>query len=383
MKNMRKGNSKFSLLAGVFALSCLVTIVTLFCLNPKKAEEEPAQPTESVVASQTLDEKVAEKIANMTIDEKIGQLIFARVPAENALRELNKYHFGGYILFGRDVENETLASVRMKVDGWQNASATPMFIGIDEEGGIVSRLSYAGLVKPVFKSPQELFNEGGMDLVLSEESRKINVLKRIGVNVNFSPVADTCTDENSFIYERTFGKDAAATAEYIASLVSVYENSGVSATLKHFPGYGNNLDTHSGIAIDERTLDSFRTSDFLPFTAGIGAGANFVMVSHNIVKNIDAENPASISPEMHRILREELDFDGIIITDDLAMDAIAEFYRGEQPAAVQAVLAGNNMLIVSDYATAFDQIKAACMNGVLSEKDIEKLIAPVIKLKIQ
>ena len=117
---MRKGNSKFSLLAGVFALSCLVTIVTLFCLNPKKAEEEPAQPTEPVVASQTLDEKVAEKIANMTIDEKIGQLIFARVPAENALRELNKYHFGGYILFGRDVENETLASVRMKVDGWQN-----------------------------------------------------------------------------------------------------------------------------------------------------------------------------------------------------------------------------------------------------------------------
>ena len=119
----------------------------------------------------------------------------------------------------------------------------------------------------------------------------------------------------------------------------------------------------------------------MPFSAGIEAGADFVTVSHNIVKAIDANNPASLSPAVNQILRNDLDFKGVIITDDLSMDAIATYYHGDYPATVQAVLAGNNMLIVSDYKTAFDEIKNAVTSGVISEELINERITPILDLK--
>lgn len=326
-------------------------------------------------------ERAAEILDRMTLDEKIGQLLFARVPETNTKSMVNKYHLGGLILFGRDVDGQSLASIKTKVDSWQRDLNTKLFIGIDEEGGLVSRLSYAGLAD--FASPQELYSRGGMDAILADTATKISVLDGIGVNVNFAPVADVCEDKNSFIFARTFGQDAVATADYIKNVTEKYHGSNISATLKHFPGYGCNVDTHSLISVDTRSLTSFKENDFLPFEAGINAGVDFVMVSHNIIQGVDSAAPASLSHDVHKILTDDLGFSGIVITDDLSMDAIAEYYHGEYSAEVQAVLAGNNMLIVTDYVAAFNNIKSAVENGIIKESYLDYQLMPVIGLKVK
>ena len=326
-------------------------------------------------------ERAAEFLDGMTLDEKVGQLLFARAPEMNIKNVASKYHLGGLIMFGRDVNGQSLASIKTKVDSWQRDLSTKLFIGIDEEGGQVSRLSYAGLAD--FASPQELYARGGMDAILADTETKITTLDSIGVNVNFAPVADVCEDNNSFIYARTFGQNATATADYIKNVTEKYHGSNISATLKHFPGYGCNVDTHSLISVDTRSLTSFKENDFLPFEAGIKAGADFVMVSHNIIQEVDSAAPASLSHDVHKILVDDLGFSGVIITDDLSMDAIAEYYHGEYPAEVQAVLAGNNMLIVTDYATAFNNIKSAVENGIISESYLDYQLMPVLGLKVK
>lgn len=325
--------------------------------------------------------RAREFLDHMTIDEKIGQLLFARVPEVGAKNAASHYHLGGLILFGRDVEGMSLAAIKTKVDSWQKGLKTKLFIGIDEEGGLVSRLTFAGLAD--FASPQDLYNAGGMEAVESDVVKKAAVLEQIGVNVNFAPVADVCEDKNSFIYARTLGKDAGLTASYIENVVKKYHETNISPTLKHFPGYGCNVDTHSLISVDTRSLNDFKEKDFLPFKSGINAGAEFVMINHNIIKEIDDSAPASLSHMVHKILAEELGFSGIAITDDLSMAAIAEYYRGEYPAEVQAVLAGNNMLIVSDFASAFTSLKNAVENKIISEEYLDYQLMPVIALKVK
>ena len=152
--------------------------------------------------------------------------------------------------------------------------------------------------------------------------------------------------------------------------------------LKHFPGYGNNADTHTGIAIDERSMDSFRQSDFLPFEAGIEAGAQSVLVSHNVVTCMDADHPASLSAEVHRVLRDALGFDGVILTDDLIMDAIRDYTGGEN-AAVLAVQAGNDMLTSSDFLTQYNAVLAAVRDGRIAKSAIREAAVRVIDWKMQ
>jgi len=328
-------------------------------------------------------EKIEDLLESMTLDEKIGQLLFARIPASNAVSELTEYHLGGYILFGRDVENRSLEQIKNDVSSYKNAPLkVEPFIGIDEEGGVVSRLSYAGLAD--FKSPRELLSDGcGLCSVKKETRDKAAMLEDLGINVNFAPVADLCDNPNSFMYQRSAGSDPEFVSEYINAVTSIYsfESKNISATLKHFPGYGCNVDTHTGIAVDDRPIEEYRSADFLPFSKGIEAGADFVMVSHNIINAVDSANPASLSSEIYKILKDELKFSGVAITDDLSMDAISQYYHGTYPATVQTVLAGSNMLIVSDYKTAFSEIKKAVEDGVISIDLIEERLLPVLDLK--
>ena len=148
--------------------------------------------------------------------------------------------------------------------------------------------------------------------------------------MNFAPVCDVSTNPDNFIYARSFGQDAQTTADYISSVVPVYAQSGVACVLKHFPGYGNNADTHTGIALDARPYTTFEKSDLVPFESGIAAGAPFVLVSHNIVECMDGAYPASLSAKVHTLLRDTLGFTGVIVTDDLAMDAVKSLRAGRQ-----------------------------------------------------
>ena len=150
--------------------------------------------------------------------------------------------------------------------------------------------------------------------------------------------------------------------------------------LKHFPGYGNNVDTHTGIAVDERSYETFETSDFLPFSAGIAALAPFVLVSHNIVNCMDASLPASLSPKVHEILRGTLGFDGLIVTDDLAMDAVRS-YAQDGSVAVLALQAGNDMIVTTDYQTQIPQVIAAVQAGEIDEREIDAHVYRVLHEK--
>ena len=165
-----------------------------------------------------------------------------------------------------------------------------------------------------------------------------------GININFAPVCDVSQDPADFIYDRTLGRDAQETSQYVAAVVETMAEEGMGSVLKHFPGYGNNVDTHTGIAVDQRPLETFEASDFLPFQAGTeaGGGKTAVLVSHNIMAAVDDTLPASLSPAVHDLLREQLGFDGVVMTDDLAMEAVAA-YSADGAVAVMALEAGNDL----------------------------------------
>ena len=322
-----------------------------------------------------------ELLASMTLEEKVGQLFFVRVPAEGAAQAVAQYHFGGYILFGRDFQDKTREQVRADIQSYQDSAKVPLLLGVDEEGGTVVRASAnPDICDEPYWSPRRLYEAGGLDLVLSVERDKIRTLQGLGLNVNFAPVCDITQQEGAFLYDRSLGQDARTTAGYVGRVVSLYGEEGMGCVLKHFPGYGNNPDTHTGIAVDERPYEAFQREDFLPFEAGVQAGAGCVLVSHNIVTCRDGEAPASLSPEWHRVLREELGFTGCIITDDLVMDAIQE-YCDASSAAVQAVQAGNDLLCCSDYETQYPAVLAAVESGELSEERIEESALRVLRWK--
>lgn len=219
-----------------------------------------------------------------------------------------------------------------------------------------------------------------MDAVLAAEEEKAALLKDLGINVNMGPVADMARDSGTFMYSRSLGQDAVITGQFIAGTVEVYGRYSLGSVLKHFPGYGGNADTHTGAAVDRRSLEALEGTDLVPFRAGVDAGCGAVMVSHNTVAAFDPDLPASLSPEVHRYLRQELGFEGVVITDDLLMGAIqAHFTPGE--AAVQAVLAGNDLLCCSDYAAQYEAVLAAVLEGQIPLDRLNEAVTRVLRWK--
>lgn len=340
---------------------------------PESTKPEPAPSVD----------RAQEIIEEMTLEEKVGQMFFVRYPDdETAPNDAAEYALGGYVLFAKDFQDKTAEDVKKQISACQQSAKTPMLMGVDEEGGIVNRISkFTEFRSEPFKSPQELFAEGGYELIEQDTVEKCALLSSLGINVNLAPVCDVSEDSTSFIYKRTFGGDALATSEYATTVVTVMDTYGMGSVLKHFPGYGDNGDTHTDIITDDRPLESFRENDFLPFKAGIAAGADMVLVSHNIVTSIDSEYPSSLSPETHRILREELGFDGVIMTDELSMEAITKYTDGAS-AAVQAVKAGNDLLCCTDYKTQIPAVTEAVKNGEITEERINESVKRIIQMKL-
>ena len=215
---------------------------------------EPPQPDPAEVYADSL-----------TLEQQVAQLFFARCPDINAVELAGQYDIGGYILFGRDFENQTPESLRETIASYQQAAATPMLIGVDEEGGTVVRASaYPSFRESRFQSPQALFAEGGLERIVNDTKEKDALLASLGVNVNLAPVCDVSTDPADFIYDRAFGQDAQATSEYVRTVVERMNTDGMGMVLKHFPGYGSNADTHTGIAQDDRSLEQSAHLIFCP-----------------------------------------------------------------------------------------------------------------------
>ena len=327
--------------------------------------------------------RAQELLGGMTLEEKVGQMFIARCPETDAAQLAADYHLGGYILFGRDFKDKTAEQVTTDIQSCQDAAEIPLLIAVDEEGGTVNRVSSnPNLRSSPFRSPQSLYSEGGLELVRSDAQEKCRLLESLGININFAPVCDVSQDPADFIYDRTLGRDAQETSQYVAAVVETMAEEGMGSVLKHFPGYGNNTDTHTGVAYDDRPYDTFLTSDFLPFQAGIAAGADMVLVSHNIVSAMDEASPASLSPEVHRVLREDLGFTGVIVTDDLVMDGVRDF-AGDDEAAVLAVQAGNDLLCCTDFQTQVPAVLAAVESGEITEEQIDAAVLRVLTMKLR
>lgn len=324
---------------------------------------------------------VREALQGMTLEEKVGQVFLARCPSGQEAEIAAQYQVGGYLLFGRDFENRTPDMVRKLLQDVQSAVKIPMLLGVDEEGGTVCRVSaYPQYRESRFASPQKLYREGGLDAVRAEAAEKAALLKSLGLNLNLAPVCDVSENPNDFMYSRTLGQGGAETAQYVRAVVQTNQSAGMGSVLKHFPGYGSNVDTHTGSALDERPYEQFEKTDFLPFAAGIEAGAGCVLVSHNVVACMDEEHPASLSSAVYRVLRRELGFQGVAVTDDLAMDAIAKQYENGS-AAVQVLRAGGDLIISSDLESQYQAVLEAVQAGELSKRRLEEAVSRVLGLK--
>lgn len=327
------------------------------------------------------DDKVANLVAEMSTKEKVGQLFLARVPVENALSDIQEYHLGGYLLFGRDVEGKTYDEVQSTIAQYQETSEVPMLIAADEEGGTVSRVSRnSQLVATPFQSPQDLYAQGGWDAITKDTTDKAGILKELGIDAGLFPVADVATDPNAFIYDRTIGQDAKGTAEYVTTVVKALKKAQSGSTLKHFPGYGNNQDSHTDIVTDTRSMEELKDNDLVPFQAGIDAGVDSILVSHNIVNAIDDSVPASVSAPVHDLLRKDMGFDGVIMTDDMDMAGLADFMSQEE-AGLKALQAGNDLILSSTYASQIPYVLQAIEDGEYSEKDLDASVTRVLNWK--
>lgn len=349
-----------------------------------ESEEEKAEKA-AEKRREELNRKADEIISQMTSEEKIGQLILARMSSSPA-DKMSQYQYGGYTFYSDDFKNSDPEGISTLTAEIAEAAKISPFLAVDEEGGTVVRVSgFTQYRDEPFSSPQLLFSRGGTELLELDTEEKAKLLTSMGINLNLAPVADISADQSSYIYPRTMGQDPDGTAEGVAAIVKTSGENGLASCIKHFPGYGDNTDTHKGAAHDGRELYEFYNRDFVPFEAGITADENMtpaVMVGHTIYDMIEADVPASLSPVIHEALRDKLEFDGVIITDDLGMDALQE-YSSEQSIYVQAILADNDMLCVSDPETAYNDLLEAYTGGTITDDMLNAHVKRIIIMKLQ
>ena len=359
-------------------LIILLLCLTLGCTQTEEKEQHTKKEYTGIF--QEYYAQAEETVKNMTLEEKVGQVFLVRYNVSD-VEYWNDYYPGGYILFARDFQNHKKDSITEEIKHDQEISKYPLIIGVDEEGGNVTRVSrYIAYRDTKFKSPRAYYEEGGYELLEQIEKEKAELLLSLGVNLNLAPVVDISTSEEDFIYDRAFGKGTEETTEFARNMVKYANENHINSCLKHFPGYGNNLDTHTDIAIDERSYENFLENDFKPFQAGIEEKVPSILVAHNIVKCIDSEYPASLSKKVNKELRNTLGFTGIIMTDDLAMDAVKS-YVDDGKAATQAMNAGNDMIITSDFVAMRDELLKSIETGELKEETINEAVTKVIAWK--
>lgn len=323
----------------------------------------------------------AEAILNqMTYEEKVCQMLLVCCSSESSAINASEKGAGGVVLFAGPFQNKSKSQVIAFTSELQEKAKYGFLISVDEEGGTVVRISSnPNLRSEKFKSPRYMYDNGDLSMIVSDTEEKCDLLKELGVNVNLAPVCDVCTDSSGFMYKRAYGKSAEEAAFYVENVVSIMDEEKMGIVLKHFPGYGNNGDTHTNVIRDSRDKEEYYENDFKPFMVAIeNMDTGGILVSHTIVESFDAEYPASLSVEMHRVLREDLGFEGVILTDDLSMDGITE-YTSANNAIVQAVIAGNDLLLCSNFSSA----KEAILDSDIDEERINESVMRILIWKIK
>lgn len=376
---MKRKRIIVSVLAAVMALTALVG-----CQNSgesSKAEtsagEQNTQANESTAPVDPYAD-IDLKISRMTVEEKVGQLLYVNCRGNDMTEAINDYHIGGVLLFGVDFDGKTKDEVKADIKAMQATAKIPLIIGTDEEGGTVVRASdNPNLRESAYLSPKETFANGGWSAVEDDAYDKAEFLLSLGVNVNMAPVCDITSDPDSFMYYRSFSSDAASTSRFVDTVVKASKEKKLGTVLKHFPGYGDNGDTHYSSATDSRLYSELQNNDFLPFQAGIAAGADSILVSHITVNSIDSGNPASLSEPVHEVIRDTLKFDGVVMTDDLDMFAVdaLDIY---EPLSVAAFKAGNDFLCCGDIETEYNALLTAVQNGEITTDRLDESVKRIL-----
>lgn len=358
----------------------------------------------------TIDKLVDNVVKSMTLDEKVGQLFIvdmsALEPSRKSVKkkQLSKtlknnlalYPVGGVILYSADIK--TPEQVKRLLQNLQAECDIPLFLCVDEEGGSVSRIaSNAKMDWEGVVSMEELGQTGDTaqaERVGEELGKK---LKELGFQVDFAPVSDVAgtsdvetldvqSSQATELSGRMLGSTPKLVADMVKQLVKGITSEGVCATLKHFPGQGSaSSDTHVSSAVVDKTIDELRASDFVPFASGIKAGAQFVMMSHESLRSVTGDNtPACMSSLIIQdILREELGFENIVVTDAMNMVPITAQYTSAE-AAVNCIAAGVDMILMpQDLESAYDGVLDAVADGTLSEETIDTSVRRILKCKIE
>ena len=301
-------------------------------------------------------------------------------------QKLEEYKPGGVIFFSYNLKDRE--QVKSMIADIQKSNDIPLFISVDEEGGSVARIANSKNMQTTkFPAMSEIGKSGDSKKACEVGETIGKEIRELGFNLDFAPVADVNTNaENTEIGNRSFSSDAKTVAGMVSQEVKGLQSQGVSSTLKHFPGQGQcGEDTHKGYVDLNATIDRLREVEFLPFESGIAAGADMVMMSHVAVSQVTGkETPASLTKLMVTdILREELQFNNVIITDAMNMKVITKFYDADQ-AAVMAVQAGNDMILMPDnFEQAFEGVLEAVKDGTISESKINEAVSRILSVKIR
>lgn len=354
-------------------------------------EEQTADSQETTeVTEEEKPSLVDETLAGMTLHEKVCQMMFVTpeeltgedgvtVSGDATRQALENYPVGGIVYFAKNLESQD--QVKEMIDNSQKDSSIGLFVATDEEGGVVNRLM--DTVGTTYIGSMYYYKDDGDETAYENAYTIANDMSALGFNLDFAPVADVWSNpDNTVIGERAYSDDYAQAAELVGNAVKGFNDGGVMCTLKHFPGHGDTAeDSHYSSAYVHRTKEEIMADEMQPFRSGIEAGAEFVMVGHLIVPDID-EVPATLSYKIATgILRDELKFEGVAITDSFEMESIADNYSVDD-AVVMSVKAGIDMILQpKDMASAVNSIEQAVADGELSEDRIDESVRRILTLK--
>ena len=355
------------------------------------AEPVPTATPEPTPTPDPVKTKAEALLADMSLHEKVCQLFVVRpevltglspvtVAGEATQQALENYPVGGLIY---SVDNlVTQEQTREMIENTQSYSKIPLIISADEEGGNVGRLMYK--LGTTFIHSMYSYKDEGPETAYQNALTIGTDMVSCLFNTDYAPVADVWTNPaNTVIGDRAYSDDFEQAAELVASAVQGFTDAGVVCCLKHFPGHGDtDTDTHEGAAVVNKSLEELRAGELLPFISGIEAGADMVMIGHITVTALD-EVPATISEAViSGLLREELGWDGVVITDSLDMGAMAGYDNGE--VCVRFIEAGGDILLgVPDLAAAVSAVEAAVSEGRLTEQRLDESVQRILELKIE
>ncbi|MEY8391609.1 glycoside hydrolase family 3 protein [Lachnospiraceae bacterium 45-W7] len=370
-------------------------------------EESSAQSEnteESITAEeseQQLQERIQAKLADMSLEEKAAQLFIITPEAltggssvtqagETSRKAFYQYPVGGVVLFEENILSEPQVTLLLQKYQEYSAERTglPLFTAVDEEGGQVVRIaSCPGIDVPSFEDMAELGASMNPELAAEAGSAIGEYLNRMGFNLDFAPVADVLTNTNNTVVKRrSFGSDPQLVSEMVLNTLEGLKQRRVFGCVKHFPGHGATVgDTHEGYAYTDKTWQELRRSEIIPFESSIAWGVSFIMVGHiSLPDETEDQVPASLSSHIiQALLRGEMGYNGIVLTDGLNMKAIADKYSSSE-AAVKAILAGNDMLLMpQDFKSAYEGILNAVQEGIVTEERIDESLKRILTVKLQ